>query len=106
MFGAVPTEHLSTEDLARLSTTERTAALRRASALAGCLIHAADLLIDELIEDIVSLRSEENAADEHAAAAQIEDTWVLCQLPSRFATRYTPLFAQCCSWLWSMSRDD
>ena len=64
MFRAVPTEDLSTEHLDSLSATERAAALRRASALAGCLVHAADLLIDELIEDIVSLRAEENVADE------------------------------------------
>lgn len=96
MFRAVPVERLSTEDLARLSATGRTAALQRAAALVGCLMHAADLLIHELIEDIVSMRSAESAADEHGADAdaQIEDTWVLCQLPPRFASRYTPLFAQ------------
>lgn len=94
MFQAMPTEHLSTEDLTRLGTSARTAALQRAFALAGCLMHAADLLIDQLIEDIVSLRSAENVADERDAGARIDETWVLCQLPSRFAARYTPLFAQ------------
>jgi hypothetical protein len=94
MFRAVPTEDLSTGHLDSLSATERAAALRRASALAGCLVHAADLLIDELIEDIVSLRAEENVADERGTASRIEDTWVLCQLPARFAANYTPLFAQ------------
>ena len=77
-----------------LSPAERAAATRRAAALAGCLIQAAEVLIDELIDDIVSLRAEESAAGQYGAAAQIEDTWVLCQLPARFAARYTPLFAQ------------
>jgi hypothetical protein len=89
LFDAVPMEDLSTAHLESLSQTERSAALRRASALAGCLIHAAVIIIDELIEDIVSLRMEEDDT-----ASQIEDAWVLSQLPSRFAASYTPLFAQ------------
>lgn len=89
LFQAVPTEDLCTEDLDGLSSTEHAAALRRASALAGCLIYAAVIVIDELIDDIVSLRVEETTP-----ASSMEDTWVLSQLPTRFATRYTPLFAQ------------
>jgi hypothetical protein len=94
MFRAVPTEDLSAGHLDSPSAAEHAAALRRATALAGCLMHAADLLIDELIEDIVSLRAEETAADERDSASRIEDTWVLSQLPPRFAASYTPLFAQ------------
>jgi hypothetical protein len=94
VFRAVPAEELSAAPLDRLSPAERAAATRRAAALAGCLIQAAEVLIDELIDDIVSLRAEESAAGQYGAAAQIEDTWVLCQLPARFAARYTPLFAQ------------
>jgi hypothetical protein len=89
LFQAVPTEDLCTEDLDGLSSTERAAALRRASALAGCLIYAADIVIDELIDDIVSLRTEKNTP-----ASAIGDTWVLSQLPAQFAANYTPLFAQ------------
>jgi hypothetical protein len=89
LFQAVPTEDLCTEDLEGLNSTDRAAALRRASALAGCLIHAADIVIDELIDDIVSLRTEQNTP-----ASATEDTWVLCQLPARFAPNYTALFAQ------------
>jgi hypothetical protein len=94
MFRAVPTADLSTEHLDSPSAAEHAAALRRASALAGCLMHAADLLIDELIDDIVTLRAEETVADERDTASLIEDTWVLSQLPPRFAASYTPLFAQ------------
>lgn len=89
MFQALPKEDLCTEDLDGLNSTERAAALRRASALAGCLIYAADIVIDELIDDIISLRSEKDTP-----ASAIEDTWVLSQLPARFTASYTPLFAQ------------
>jgi hypothetical protein len=89
LFRAVPTEELCAEHLDDLSPGERAAALRRASALAGCLIYAADIVIDELIDDVVSLR-----AIRSTSAAAIEDTWVLSQLPARFAGSYTPLFAQ------------
>jgi hypothetical protein len=89
LFRAVPTEELCTEHLDDLSPTERTGALRRASALAGCLIYAADIVIDELIDDIVRLR-----ANRSTTASAIEDTWVLCQLPARFAASYTSSFAQ------------
>jgi hypothetical protein len=94
MFRAMPTEDLSAEDLDSLSDTERAEALRRATALAGCLMYAADLLIDELLDDIVSLRADETAAGELDPAAQVAETWVLSQLPARFAASYTPLFAQ------------
>jgi hypothetical protein len=94
MFRAMPAADLSTEHLDSLSAADRTAALRRASALAGCLMYAAVLLIDELIDDVVSLRDENTEDDERDAAAWMADTWVLSQLPARFAARYTPLFAQ------------
>lgn len=89
MFQAAPVEDLSTENLESLSPTERAAALRRASALAGCLIHAAVIVTDQLIDDVCILRAKENSS-----VSQIEDTWILSQLPGRFAARYTPLFAQ------------
>jgi hypothetical protein len=89
MFQAMPVEDLSTEDLAGLSATERAAALHRASALAGCLIHAAVIVTDQLIDDVCALRAKENTW-----ASGIGDTWILSQLPDRFAARYTPLFAQ------------
>lgn len=88
-FRAIPIEELSTEDRNSLSPTEHDAALRRASALAGCLMHAADIVIDELIDDIDSLRAQDDTQ-----APDIEDTWILRQLPTRFAASYTPLFAQ------------
>lgn len=86
LFQALPLEDLCTEDLDGLGS----AAMRRASALAGCLIYAADIVIDELIDDIVNLRDEES----DTSTSAIEDTWVLCQLPARFAVDYSPLFAQ------------
>lgn len=79
LFRAIPTENLSTEDLEGLRATEHAAARRRASALAGCLIYAAEIVIDELIDDVGSLRAQEDTE-----ASAIEDTWILSQLPSRF----------------------
>jgi hypothetical protein len=94
MFRAVPAADLSAEHAGSWTAAEQAAARRRAAALAGCVMLAADLLIDELIEDIVSLRVDETAAGDRDAAARIAGTWVLSQLPPRFAASYTPLFAQ------------
>lgn len=88
-FRAIPIEDLSTEDLNSLSPTGHDAALRRASALAGCLMHAAEIVIDELIDDITSLRDHDDAQ-----TPDIAETWILGQLPRRFAANYTALFAQ------------
>jgi len=89
LFQAMPTEELATGQLDCLSPAERTVALRRESALAGCLVDAAVITVDHLIVDIVSLRTGEAVAPDG-----IEDTWVLSQLPARFAPKYTALFAQ------------
>ncbi len=89
LFQAMPIEDLCTEDPAHLDSDERAAALRRASALAGCLVQASVVVIDHLISDIVDLRQEETGATRN-----IGDTWVLSDLPPRFAPNYTVLFAQ------------
>ena len=77
------------DDLARLSESDREVALRRAAALAGCLIHASVTVIDQLFDDIEDLRT-----GPRGESHDIENTWVLSALPPRFADQYTPVFAQ------------
>ncbi len=89
VFRAFPVEQLATEDLAGLDQQERAAAHRRASALAGCLIQASVMVVDQLIDDVAELRRREGTA-----AERIGQTWVFSDLPDRFAARYTALFAQ------------
>ncbi|MGI8450665.1 MAG: hypothetical protein ACR2MP_26500 [Streptosporangiaceae bacterium] len=89
LFRAFPVEELATEDSGTLDPKERATAHRRASALAGCLIQASVILVDQLIDDVAELRKHEGTADE-----RIGKTWVFSDLPARFATNYTALFAQ------------
>ena len=89
LFRAVPVDELATEDLSSLGPQERAATHRRAAALAGCLIQASVMVVDQLIEDVTELRKHEGTADE-----RIAKTWVFSDLPARFAANYTALFAQ------------
>ena len=88
-FRAVPIGELVPEDLDELPPDERVHALRRASALAGCLIHASVWVVDNLFEDFAELRD----ADQ-AEPVAIDDTWILSGLPPRFAAQYTTLFTK------------
>lgn len=88
-FRAFPVAALSTQDLESLSPPERAEALRRATALAGCLMHASEIAVEELFEDIVDLRSGKVGQPD-----DIDETWILSQLPSRFAAGYSARFAQ------------
>jgi hypothetical protein len=88
-FRALPLEDLAMGDVESLPESERTEAVRQATALAGCLMHAAVVVVDQLFEDIEHLRTAEGPED-----FDIDASWQLSQLPSRFAHRYTPLFAQ------------
>lgn len=89
LFRAFPVDELATEDLSSLGPQERAAAQRRASALAGCLIQASVMVVDQLIDDVAALRKRAGTAGEG-----IDETWVFSDLPPRFAARYTALFAQ------------
>lgn len=89
LFRAFPVDELATEDLSDLGPQEQAAARRRASALAGCLIQASVMVVDQLIDDVGELRKHEGTAGE-----RIGRTWVLSDLPARFAAKYTALFAQ------------
>jgi hypothetical protein len=89
LFRAFPVEELATEDLSSLGPQERATAHRRACALAGCLIQASVMVVDQLIEDVTELRKHEGPADQ-----RIDKTWVFSDLPARFAANYTALFAQ------------
>lgn len=89
LFRAVPIENLCPDELRELDAKGRDAALHQASALAGCLIHASVIVVDQLIDDITKLREHRDDAE-----ASIDDTWVLSDLPSRFAGKYDSLFAQ------------
>ena len=59
LFRALPVDELATEDLSSLGPQERAAAHRRATALAGCLIQASVMVVDQLIEDVTELRKHE-----------------------------------------------
>src|ERR1700733_10631224 len=89
LFRALPVDELATEDLSSLGPQERAAAHRRASALAGGLIQASVMVVDQLIEDVTELRQHKGTAEE-----RIAKTWVFSDLPARFAANYTALFAQ------------
>jgi hypothetical protein len=88
-FRAFPVAALSTQDLESLSPPERAEAIRRATALAGCLMHASEIAVEELFEDIVDLRRREVGP-----ADDVHETWILSQLPARFAAGYSVRFAQ------------
>lgn len=88
-FRAFPLASLSTQDLESLSPPERAEALRRAAALAGCLMHASEIVVEELFEDVVDLHTQEVIQ-----ADDIDETWILSQLPSRFAAGYCARFAR------------
>jgi hypothetical protein len=77
------------EDVESLPEPARTEALRQATALAGCLMQAAVVTVDQLFEDIEHLRTADGPED-----FDIDDSWQLCHLPPRFAVRYTALFGQ------------
>jgi hypothetical protein len=89
LFQALPVEELSIQYFDDLPDKERAAARHRASALAGCLIQASVIVVDQLIDDIARLRERKGAA-----TPAIGDTWVLSDLPARFEANYSPLFAQ------------
>lgn len=89
LFQALPVEELSIQYFDDLPDKERAAARHRASALAGCLIQASVIVVDQLIDDIARLRERKGAV-----TPAIGDTWVLSDLPTRFEANYSPLFAQ------------
>jgi hypothetical protein len=89
LFAAFRVEDLNVQDLDSLPAGEREAALRQATALAGCLVQAAEVVIDYLFQDIEDLRTtpEDGSFD-------VTRSMVLGALPARFSGRYTALFAQ------------
>jgi hypothetical protein len=88
-FRAFPLDELSVAGLNARTAEGRGIALRYATTLAGCLVHAADVLTDELFQDVATLRDVDDQS-----RIDIEDTWVLSALPPRFRPRYDVLFAQ------------
>ncbi|KAA2253100.1 hypothetical protein F0L68_33610 [Solihabitans fulvus] len=56
--------------------------------VAGALIQGVQMLTDELLADIQTLRHTNTPASEH------DTLWVIDELPPRYAHRYTALFAQ------------
>jgi hypothetical protein len=86
----VPLGWLTTSDVEASDPDGRARALRQASLVAGCLMRAADVVVDELFEDVEML----GRAAEDGGVVESEGTFVLSGLPSRFAHHYTPLFAR------------
>lgn len=83
---------LDVEDLewmADMPAEERLRSLSPARLLAGVIWHASVILIDELFQDIDTLRDNERVTQE-----DIDETWVLSGLPPQYAEKYNGLFAQ------------
>ena len=89
-FRGLRTDLLLPSDFDDLRADDRAAALSRATHLAGCLIVGADILTDQLFDDIQRLRE----AHDQRTTVDVDGLWVLSGLPARFAKHYGPLFAQ------------
>jgi len=100
-FAACPVEELLPTGAADLGEAELAEATLRAEALAGCLVHAANVMVPNLFEDVHALLKafEEQQDDEDEDGEPVEPefeiggTWLLSALPERLAHRYTPGFA-------------
>jgi hypothetical protein len=79
-----------------LPLAELTSHGRRSQALAGCLIQAADLMIDQLFDDLHVLEAaEDDALDSgEGVTVDVDDLSQLSGLPSRFREHYTADFAR------------
>jgi hypothetical protein len=80
------------QDLEEMSTRppeERAESLRRARLLAGLLWHSSVVLVDQLYADHASV-----SEMEEITAAEIDGTWVLSSLPTRFAANYGVSFVR------------
>lgn len=77
------------EELALLNPEERQRKKRQAELLAGALWHASVTMVDHLFEDLQAVSDQEDVGD-----AVLNGTWILCNLPPRFARHYGPLFVQ------------
>lgn len=71
------------EELTELSADERAVRLRQAQLLAGVLWHASVVMVDQLFDDLQTV----SELDE-ITLGDVDDTWVLASLPSRFAHCY------------------
>lgn len=80
-------DHL--EELAALSAQERERRHYQAELLAGALWHASVTMVDHLFEDLRTISDKTDLS-----AADLDGTWILPNLPPRFARRYGPLFVQ------------
>ena len=89
-LGGLPFEWLTSRNLDDAGADDRGEALRAAKLTAGCLMLAADVVVDELFDDVAAL----TRADEDDEPADLNTTFVLSGLPSRFARHYTPRFAR------------
>lgn len=100
-FAACPLEELVPGAGADLPEAELAEALGLAEALAGCLVHAANVMVPNLFEDVHALLSsfdaQQGAEDENGEPVEpeyeIAGTWHLSALPERLVHRYTPGFA-------------
>lgn len=77
------------EELAKLTLEERELRLQQARLLAGALWTASVIMVDHLFEDLKTVSRLDNTT-----TADIDSTWILVNLPRRFAHRYGPLFVQ------------
>lgn len=84
VFRAVPLDALTMLDIDSPDPDERGEALRHATRVAGLLVTAGVICVDMLFEDVRTLEDDGN----------VDGTWVISQLPPRFAPRYSALFAK------------
>ncbi|MET4143761.1 hypothetical protein [Arthrobacter sp. UYCo732] len=77
------------DELARLSTAERELHLHQAKLLAGVLWTASVIMVDKLFEDLQAVSELETITER-----DIDQTWILANLPARFAHRYGPMFVR------------
>ncbi|KQV04423.1 MULTISPECIES: hypothetical protein [unclassified Kitasatospora] len=89
-IGLASLGHLTPEDVENDEEwgEEFNVAVEDAELAAGALFYSVDILLDELFEDIDTLRDSPNAAQCDGGLLQLEG------LPAQFAHLYTPLFAR------------
>ncbi|MCE0540376.1 hypothetical protein LWF15_33270 [Kineosporia rhizophila] len=95
LLRGLPAAALTTEDLDGPGGPARGEALRRAEALAGCLIQGADLMLDQLFDELHLLEAAYEDALENGESGiplglEFDDLPQLAGLPARYRERYTP----------------
>jgi hypothetical protein len=92
LFRALPLGELLTREEDVTDPDGRAVVIRQATGLAGCLIQAAVVLVDQLFADVRELETADEAVGR--STLEITDTLVLSYLPSRYSDQYDVGFAR------------